>query len=76
MLPEFTARQRQGQEDKRQQSITEHLVEREPREHVVPYSDERFKRAALEWVIATNQVWDAMAGCLILMCRCVAYSGT
>jgi hypothetical protein len=39
-----------------QQSINAHMTERKLSERVVPYSDKLFKKAAVEWLIATDQV--------------------
>jgi hypothetical protein len=39
-----------------QQTITSHLTERKIAEQVVPYSDKLFKKAATEWLVATDQV--------------------
>jgi hypothetical protein len=39
-----------------QQSINAHMTERKLSECVVPYSDKLSKKAAVEWLIATDQV--------------------
>jgi hypothetical protein len=39
-----------------QRSINAHLIERKLAERVVPYSDRLFKQAAIEWLVATDQV--------------------
>ena len=39
-----------------QQTINSHLTERKLAERVVPYSDKVFKQAAIEWLVATDQV--------------------
>ena len=39
-----------------QQAIDSHLIERKLAERVVPYSDKLFKKAAVEWLVATDQV--------------------
>lgn len=36
-----------------QQALTSHLTERK---RIVPYSDSLFKHAAVEWLVATDQV--------------------
>ncbi len=41
---------------KQQSSIEPHLEERKVKERVIPYSDALFKEAAIEWLIATDQV--------------------
>jgi hypothetical protein len=35
------------------------LVEKKMSERVVPYSDKLFRRAAVEWLVATDQVSDS-----------------
>ncbi|KAJ7257844.1 hypothetical protein C8J57DRAFT_1074314 [Mycena rebaudengoi] len=42
----------------RQQTLDPHLQEKPERE--VPYSDQLFRDAAIEWLIATDQPLDAM----------------
>ena len=39
-----------------QQRIKAHLTERKLDERVIPYSDKLFKQAAIEWLVATDQV--------------------
>jgi hypothetical protein len=39
-----------------QQTIDSHLAERKLAEQVVPYSDKFFTKAAIEWLVATDQV--------------------
>lgn len=58
-LPKALKAQREAKiaEDKsKQSSIDPHLRERVEKERVIPYSDELFRDAAMEWVIATDQV--------------------
>ncbi|KAF8581932.1 hypothetical protein K439DRAFT_1352584 [Ramaria rubella] len=38
-----------------QSSLTDHFGSAPPTEVIIPYSDERFKQAATEWLIATDQ---------------------
>ncbi|KIJ35873.1 hypothetical protein M422DRAFT_84981, partial [Sphaerobolus stellatus SS14] len=60
-LPNFLAQQRKEVAEKLQQSrLTEHFEKAEPQEHAIPYSDERFKEAAIEWLIATDQPIQAL----------------
>lgn len=42
--------------DKKQSQLDPHLQERVPKTRVVPYSDELFRQAAIEWLVATDQV--------------------
>ena len=39
-----------------QQAIDSHLTERKLAERIVPYSDKSSKKAAIEWLVATDQV--------------------
>ncbi|KAG1740188.1 uncharacterized protein EDB91DRAFT_1053373, partial [Suillus paluster] len=43
-------------ENATQQSINAHLTEHKVAERVVPYSDKLFKQAAIEWLVAADQV--------------------
>lgn len=47
----------------KQSSLDPHLKEQEAKERVVPFSEELFREAAIEWLIATDQVH------YILLCR-------
>ena len=39
-----------------QQSLEPHLTIKAPQEKVVPYSDDRFCEAAIQWLVETHQV--------------------
>jgi hypothetical protein len=39
-----------------QQTINAHLTERKLAKRVVPYSDKQFKKAAIQWLVSTDQV--------------------
>ncbi|KIJ32660.1 hypothetical protein M422DRAFT_85088, partial [Sphaerobolus stellatus SS14] len=39
-----------------QAAITDHFRKAEPTERVIPYSDNLFREAAIEWLIATDQI--------------------
>jgi hypothetical protein len=39
-----------------QQTIDAHVTEHKILERVIPYSDQLFRKAAIEWLIATDQV--------------------
>ena len=39
-----------------QTTLDAHVQKVPPKEHIIPYSDELFKSAAIEWLIATDQV--------------------
>lgn len=50
------ARTAAANKDKKQSQLDPHLQERVPKTRVVPYSDELFRQAAIEWLVATDQV--------------------
>jgi hypothetical protein len=55
MLPgDVKARKKKA--ERAQQAIDSHLTERKLANRVVPYSDKLFKKAAIEWLVATDQV--------------------
>lgn len=56
MLPKDAKRRREEATPDQQPSISGHLKPCGPNERVVPYTDERFREAAIEWLIATDQV--------------------
>ena len=41
----------------KQSFIDDHAVPIPPKERIVPYSDELFEQAAIEWLIETDQVY-------------------
>ncbi|KAG2032383.1 hypothetical protein BDR03DRAFT_874095 [Suillus americanus] len=43
-----------------QQTIDAHVTERKISERVIPYSDQLFRKAAIEWLIATDQPIQAL----------------
>ncbi|KAG2338578.1 hypothetical protein BDR05DRAFT_849379, partial [Suillus weaverae] len=43
-----------------QQNISVHMTERKLSERVVPYSDKLFKKAAVEWLVATDRPIQAL----------------
>jgi len=56
-LPDFLKEQQKNKADLLQQTmVTNHFAKAEPQEKIIPYSDELFKQAAVEWLIATDQV--------------------
>ncbi|KAG1735248.1 hypothetical protein EDD22DRAFT_728575, partial [Suillus occidentalis] len=38
-----------------QQQIDAHLTERKLLEHTIPYTHQNFRKAAIEWLVATDQ---------------------
>ncbi|KAG2346964.1 hypothetical protein BDR05DRAFT_877854 [Suillus weaverae] len=59
MLPgDIKARKEKAEQA--QQTINSHLTECKLAERVIPYSDKLFKRAAIEWLVATDQPIQAL----------------
>jgi hypothetical protein len=56
MLPKDAKQRRKEAEADKQQRIDPHLVEIPQKERVVPYSDNLFRDAAIEWLVSTDQV--------------------
>ena len=55
MLPgDVGARKKEREESQR--TIDSHLTERKLVDRIMPYSDKIFRKAAIEWLIATDQV--------------------
>jgi len=55
MLPgDITARKQKVEQA--QQTLDADLTERKLSEHVIPYSHKLFRSAAIEWLVATDQV--------------------
>jgi hypothetical protein len=55
MLP-GDVKARKAKTERAQQTINAHLTEQKLAERVVPYSDKLFKKTAIEWLVATDQV--------------------
>ena len=56
-LPEYLAEQCKKRDDNlKQTAVTAHFEKAERQEPILPYSNELFKEAAIEWLIATDQV--------------------
>jgi hypothetical protein len=55
MLP-GDVKARKVKAERAQQTINSHLIERKLAERVLPYSDKLFKKAAIEWLVTTDQV--------------------
>jgi len=57
MLPEDSkSRRALSNETLRQTSVDDHFKPATAEDKPIPYSDENFKQAAIEWLIETNQV--------------------
>ncbi|KAG2033657.1 hypothetical protein BDR03DRAFT_871638 [Suillus americanus] len=59
MLP-GDIKSRKEKAEQAQQTINSHLTERKLAERVIPYSDKLFKRAAIKWLVATDQPIQAL----------------
>lgn len=55
MLPDDIAAHKKANEQA-QHTIDSHLVDHKPADRVRPYTDQTFKKVAIEWLILTNQV--------------------
>jgi hypothetical protein len=47
---------RKKENEQAQHTIDSHLTERKLTDRVLPYSDKAFRKAAIQWLIATDQV--------------------
>lgn len=57
MLPDDAKhRKAKTKETLRQSAVDDHFAQAKPEEKPVPYSDELFQKAAIEWLIETDQV--------------------
>lgn len=56
MLPKDAEQRRKNDKAKSQASIDPHLSEMPRKEVIIPYSDNRFRKAAIEWIASTDQV--------------------
>ncbi|KAJ8581767.1 hypothetical protein M405DRAFT_751256, partial [Rhizopogon salebrosus TDB-379] len=43
-----------------QQMIDAHMTERKLSEHIIPYTHQHFRKAAIEWLVATDQPIQAL----------------
>ena len=55
-LPKDCKAQKEKQKGDSQTRLDAHLEEKPSRKHTVAYSDELFRKTAIEWLIATDQV--------------------
>ncbi|KAH8995840.1 hypothetical protein EDB86DRAFT_2804313 [Lactarius hatsudake] len=55
MLPKDAKNRCQAAKMDTQQRLDSHLEEKLPRERVIPYTDELFCEAAVEWLVSTDQ---------------------
>jgi hypothetical protein len=57
MLPKDAKKRRRDAQIRETQShLDSHLREKPQKERVVPYTDEIFREAAIEWLVSTDQV--------------------
>lgn len=69
------ARKKQVQASAEQSFIDDHAVPIVPKERAVPYSDELFEQAAIEWLIETDQVRHLNlkdSGLILFVANCCA----
>jgi hypothetical protein len=59
MLPNDTKNRRNTSMKDTQQRLDPHLEEK-PRERVIPYTDDLFREAAIQWLVSTDQVSEAL----------------
>ncbi|KAF8336804.1 hypothetical protein F5887DRAFT_890955 [Amanita rubescens] len=55
MLPKDAENRRKDALANNQSRLDPHLREKQQKEAVIPYSDERFRDAAIEWLVSTDQ---------------------
>jgi len=55
-LKEQHVKEKADSEKQEQSTITDHFGKAGLKEVVIPYSDDDFKQAAMEWLVATDQV--------------------
>jgi len=60
MLPKDSKSRRQATMKDTQQRLDPHLEEKRPVERVIPYTDDLFRNAAIEWLVSTDQVNKAV----------------
>jgi hypothetical protein len=56
MLPKDAEQRRKQATAEKQCRIDSHLVDKPQKERVIPYSDNLFRSAAIEWLVSTDQV--------------------
>ena len=58
MLPKDAQKRCRDAQADNQSRLDPHLREKPQKEIIIPYTDERFRDAALEWLVSTDQVYD------------------
>jgi hypothetical protein len=59
MLPKDAKSRRQATMKDTQQRLDPHLEEKPARERIIPYTDDLFREAAIEWLVSNDQVSEA-----------------
>ncbi|KAF8445073.1 hypothetical protein L210DRAFT_3365717, partial [Boletus edulis BED1] len=60
MLPKDRKSQKDESQASRQTELNLHLKPVAPKERILPYTDDRFRDAAIQWLIATDQPISAL----------------
>jgi hypothetical protein len=56
MLPKDAEKRRKDAHADNQLRLDSHLRDKPEKERTIPYTDERFRDAAIEWLVSTDQV--------------------
>lgn len=75
MLPRDTKNRRESAAADTQSRLDPHLKEKPVKERVIPYTDDLFQAAAIEWLVSTDQVSDSKDKLYITYDFDVAYPG-
>jgi hypothetical protein len=59
MLPKDAEKRRKDAHTNNQPRLDPHLREKQQKERTIPYTDELFRNAAIEWLVSTDQVCKA-----------------
>ena len=59
MLPKDAESRRKDADANNQLCLDPHLREKPQKEKIIPYTDELFRDAAIEWLVSTDQVCKA-----------------
>ena len=60
MLPKDAEKRRNDAANENQSRLDSHLREKPRKERVIPYNDDLFRDAAIEWLVSTDQVGQAI----------------
>ena len=66
MLPKDTEKRHKEVLVNNQSRLDPHLREMPQKEAIIPYSDERFCDAAIEWLVSTDQVWASLSNLVLI----------